>query len=150
MNRRTVLAVALPVAVAGCSGIAGDDGSPETEFLDASGDIEVRIDGEQFDLSADRFQSEHAEEYSLAFHLHEFDDKWYMEGREPVTFAEGIDLLPHFEYERGGGGDVLRIDDGAYDEREGAAIEFAVGGEAVDPTDYELRDGDSLLVSVST
>ncbi len=84
MNRRTVLAAALPIAVAGCSGIAGDDGSPETEFLDASGDIEVRID------------------------------------------------------------------DGAYDEHEGAAIEFAVGGEAVDPTDYELRDGDSLLVSVST
>ena len=148
MKRRTALA-ALPVALTGCAGVrdSGDDGP---DIVDASGEIEIRIDGEAFDLSVDRFQAEHAEEHSLAFHLHESDDRWYMEGREQVTFAEGIGLLPNFEYRHVEGSHVIGIDDRTYDEREGGEIEFAVDGEPVDPIEYELRDGDSLLVTIST
>ena len=148
MKRRTVLVCGMALA-AGCSGIASDnDDAPD--FLDASGEIEIRIDGEEFDLSADRFQSEHADDHALEFHLHEFDELWYMEGQERVTFGEGLDLLPHIEYRRVDGSHVLKIDDDEYDERDGAEIEFSVNGESVDPTEYELYDGDSIRVTIRT
>lgn len=149
MKRRSFLAFVFPVALAGCSNTLGD-GDDGPDYVDASGDIEIRIDGESFDLSADRFQAEHAEEYSLAFHLHEFDDQWYMEGRAPVSVGEGIDLLPHVSYERVDGHDVLELDDDTYDEREGAGIEFSVNDDPVDPFEYVLEDGDSILVTISS
>lgn len=148
MKRRTVIA-ARPVALAGCAGVM-DDGDADAEFLDTAGGIEIGIDDEAFDLPADRFQAEHPEEHSPAFHLHEFDDRWHMGGRESVTAAEGVDPLPRFKHRCVGGARVIRIDDRTYDEREGGEIEFAVDGEPVDPIEYELRDGDSLLVTIST
>jgi hypothetical protein len=121
MKRRALLAAVGALPTAGCVRRVPIAGKPSG--VDASGDIEVRIDGERFDLSADRFQAEHAENDSLAFHLREDaagDDRWYMEGEKRVTVAEGIDLLPHFAYEDAGDGDVLTVDGRSYDEREGA------------------------------
>lgn len=147
MQRRAFLAATAGIAGAGCitrTPLGGD------ERVDASGDIEIRIDGEPLDLSADRFQSEHADE-SPAFHLHAGDDDWYMEGEERVTVAEGLDLLPQFEYANEEGFHVLTIDDTTYDQREaGTDLAFLVNGDSVDPTTRELTDGDAIRVEITT
>lgn len=145
MNRRTAMTLMTGVVtLSGCAGFG-------TSRLDEQGDIRVVIDGSEFDLSKEKFQAENAENESLAFHLHEGDDKWYMEGREAVTFGEGLDALPHFAYEQTDGADVLTIDGATYDERDaGTTITFSANGEEVDPTTYDLQDGDDLRVEITT
>ncbi|ELY50332.1 MULTISPECIES: hypothetical protein [Natronorubrum] len=149
MNRRAVLAsTAGLVSMAGC---LSDDG-PDHEY--ERGDIEIVIDGDEFDLSADRFQSEHADDYSMNFHLHEMDDHWYNdypESGERITFAEGIDLLPEFAYEEADGEHAVTIDDTEYDGREDdTELTFFVDDEQVDPTEHAVRDGDSLRLEITT
>ena len=132
------------VALAGCVFTDG-----EVEF--DRGELAVVVDGEPVDLSADRFQAENVENDSVAFHLHERDEYWYMEGEEPVTFAEGIDLLPRFAYANREGAHVVTVDGTEYDGRDSStAITFLVDGEVVDPTTYEVQDGDSLRLEVET
>ncbi|WP_320443080.1 hypothetical protein [Halosolutus halophilus] len=111
------------------------------------------MNGVPIDLSADRFQSEHAENDPIAFHLHEGHDEWFTEGEDPVTFAEGIDLLKHFEYTDADGDHVVRIDGETYDAgNPGTTMTFTVtvDGDEIDPTAYELQDGDDLRLEVST
>jgi hypothetical protein len=148
MQRRTAILVAGGLlSLPGCVE-RNTDTAPER--LDASGRLAVLIDGDRLDLSADRFQAEYADEGSARFHLHDGDDNWYMESRERVTFAEGLDLLPRLEYENDGGEHVLTIENTTYDERSGDDLAFSVDGGAVNPTAYELRDGDELRVRITT
>ncbi|MEF8914486.1 hypothetical protein [Natronomonas sp.] len=147
MQRRAFLAgtAGLAGAVAGCSMRSVND-----DRVSASGDIAVRIDGEALDLTADRFQSENADE-SIAFHLHEGDDDWYMEGDERVTVADGLDLLPNFACDHEDGYRRLEIDDASYDASSaGTELAAFVDGSVVDPSAYRLQDGDALLVAVTT
>jgi hypothetical protein len=148
MQRRAFLAATAALTGAGCvttSPLGEGDGR-----LSASGDITVRIDGEAFDLTADRFQSEHADE-AVDFHLHEGDDDWYMEGEERVTVAEALGLLPHFSFRGDSGYRRLTIDDTRYDEASaGTELAAFVDDALVDPSPYRLRDGDDLLVAVTT
>ncbi|RQH00905.1 hypothetical protein [Natrarchaeobius oligotrophus] len=152
-RRRLLLATAGLAATAGClfdDGLAGN-GSDDGE-LDGHerGELEIVIDGTPVDLSADRFQAEHADDYSIDFHLHEFDDYWYMEGDERVTFAEAIDFLPHFSYDRDDGNHVVTYDDTTYDGADGTELTFVRNGDVVDPTDHELYDGDDLRLEITT
>ncbi|MFC6718267.1 hypothetical protein ACFQGT_11560 [Natrialbaceae archaeon GCM10025810] len=146
MRRRAVLAASgslLSVAVAGCF---------ETR-LNERGSLEVIVDGEEVDLTARRFQSENADSAndSAAFHLHEGEEEWFMEGTERVTFAEAIDLLPHFAFEERDGGRVVTVDGTTYDDTDdGTTLEFLANGESADPTAYELHDGDELRLEIET
>lgn len=150
MKRRSLLAAASALALSGGCLFDEDFGASD-ERLDATGTIEIEIDGAPVDLTEDRFQAEHADDHSLAFHLHEGDDHWYMEGERPVTFAEAIDLLPHFAYAQERGDHVVTVDGTTYDERDpGTDVAFAVDGDEVAPTEYELRDGDHLFVEIRT
>lgn len=146
MRRRAAIGLAAAVlGVPGCVSISDD------ERLDESGEIEIVIDGEPLDLSADRFQAEHAEDSSLAFHLHDSDDRWHMEGEERVTVATGLDLLPHIACTVEGGDVVLTIDERTYDERDpDTEITVAIDGEEIDPAEYRLQDGDAIRVEVRT
>lgn len=163
MQRRTVLAgTASILAAGGCldvqslEGAEGDGGSGDGEGgvgdggdLDESGTIEVTVDGAPIDLAADRFQSEYADE-DVRFHFHDGDDRWYMEG-ERVTFGRGIDLLPRFAYERDGDAHVVTVDGTTYDSGDAdVEVAFRVDGEAVDPLDHAVRDGEHLVVEVTT
>lgn len=157
MNRRRFVAAAagtLAVTVAGCAGRFGasDDGATETpEYMSARGTMEVVIDGEAVDLTADRFQAENVEEESLEFHFHEGDEYWYMEGRERLTVGEALDRVPQFGFETRAGQPVVTYDGRTYDAGDqGTAIAFAVDGESVDPTAYGLRDGDHVSVEITT
>jgi hypothetical protein len=148
MQRRAFLAATASVGGAGAAGCITRSDSDDR--VNAAGDITVRIDGDALDLSADRFQSEHADE-SVAFHLHAGDDDWYMEGTERVTPAEGLDLLPNFAYGRDGGYRRLTIDGTTYDASSaGTELAVFVNERLVDPAASRLRDGDDLLVVVTT
>ena len=156
MNRRSVLAAAGTVGVVSISGclFEGFGAGAETDEGDIdgheSGDIEIVIDGEPVDLEADRFQAENVEGDLIDFHLHEGDDQWYMD-RNRVTFAEGIDLLPHFEYDRVDGEDVVTYDGTVYDGGDPETeLRFLIDDDPVDPTERELRDGDALRLEIST
>ncbi|WP_436347897.1 hypothetical protein [Natronorubrum sp. FCH18a] len=144
MNRRAVIvACSSLLPLSGCSMVFD-------ERLDARGRIAVVVDGDPIDLSADRYQAEHADE-AIEFHLHEDDEYWYMEGTEPVTFAEGIDLLPHFECNDRNGSPVVSVDGTVYDDGEaGTELTFLVDDEPVDPTAYDVRDGDDLRLEIET
>lgn len=128
----------------GTSGDRTDDG----EFY-ASGTMEVLVDGNRVDLTADRFQAEYADE-DIRFHFHEGDENWHME-EDRVTFAAAVDLLPRFAYERRDGAHVVTVDGESYDGRQaGTTIEFRVDGEPVDPVGYDVQDGDHLALEVTT
>lgn len=145
MKRRAV--VVSTAGLVSCGGCVFTDGEVESD----RGELEVVVNGSAIDLTADRFQAEHADNESVAFHLHERDEYWYMEGDGPVTFAEGIALLPRFEYSRRDGDHVVTVDGTVYDAREPTTeIDWFVDGESVDPTSYELRDGDQLRLEIST
>ncbi|QFU82158.1 hypothetical protein [Natronorubrum aibiense] len=145
MNRRSaIVATASLVSLAGC---IFTDGEVEYE----RGEIDVVVDDTPVDLAADRFQSENDDDDSLSFHLHEQDDYWYMEGPEPVTFAEGLDLLPNFAYERRDDHHVVSIDDTTYDGSDsGTELTFLVDDESVDPTEYVVQNGDHLRLEITT
>lgn len=144
MYRRWVLAGTLGViSMGGC--LSGDD---EIEGFER-GELDVIVDGDPVDLSADRFQSEHAED-SLAFHFHEFDDYWYMEGAERVTFAEAIDYIPNFAYAYESD-HVVTIGGTTYDaDEQGTEITFVRNGERVDPRTERLYDRDVLRLEIET
>ena len=152
MDRRAILLTAVSlVSLSGCTAFRGDDQHGDDEYLDERGEIDVVVDGEPVDLSADRYQAEHAQNHSLSFHLHEFDEYWYMEGEERVTFAEAIDLLPHFAFDTDGDDHAVTIDGTTYDEADpGTELTFLINGESVDPTARELQDGDALRLEIRT
>ena len=142
MRRREVLASACGLVLAGC---LGGDG----EHLQERGTISIVIDDEPVDLSADRFQAEHAADHSIDFHFHEFDDYWYIEGTRRVTLGEGIDVLPHFAYEHQADAHILVVDGTEYrSDDPSVQIDFSVNGEPVDPTTYQLHDGDAIRIEV--
>jgi len=143
MRRRSLLSVIGTATIAGCLGDSEIDGYE-------SGEIEIRIDDEPVDLTEDRYQAEHAEAYSIDFHFHEFDDRWYMEG-ERITFAEAIDLIPHFSHDWDDDGHVLTHDEEVYDSQDPSTeITFIANGETIDPTTFDISDGDDLLIKIET
>ena len=154
MKRRCLLVGCFTLtSVAGCVGeieeFIGENEASEDVF--GVGEIDVYIDGEPVDLSADRFQAEYADDYAVEFHMHEFDDQWYMEGNRPVTVAESLDKLPEFSYHGTEDGAVLEIDDETYDAREpNVIIEVRINDEVVEPDEYVLEDGDKIVVEVET
>lgn len=145
MKRRAVILGASSLALlAGC--LSDDD-----DRIDERGDIEIVIDDSPVDLSEDRYQAEHAENHSIDFHLHEGSDEWFMEGEERVTFAEAIDLLPYFAFTTEDGDHVLEHDGETYDESDaGTEMTFTVDEDEVEPTEYTLRDGDEMVLEVTT
>lgn len=140
-----MLAAFVSVGLAGC---IVDDGDGE-DRVDAQGTIEIVVDGKPINLTADRFQAEHAPDHSRSFHLHESDELWYMEGTERVTLTEALDALPSIAFEVAPERSVLRIDDSSYD-TETHEIAFSIDGQPVDPETYTLRDGDTIRVTIHT
>lgn len=151
MKRRAVLVGAAGLSLAGCLDTGHGRGNQNSDRVNATGDIELLIDGSEFDLSQDQFQSENVDTESPSFHLHEGDDDWFMEGQSRVTVAEGLDLLPDFEYTQEDGNRRLTVDGTTYDESEdGTEITCLVDEEEVDPAEYTLADGDDLRVEITT
>lgn len=146
MNRRALMAgCGSIIALSGCVTIS--DG----ERVDAQGEIEMVVNGDPVDLSQDRFQAEQTDDPAMAFHLHASDDRWYMEGEERVTVAEGLDLLPHTGFSHVDGQAELQLDGTIYDEDDaGTTTTVLINGTEVDPVSYRLQDGDAIRVEVTT
>lgn len=143
-NRRSFILAGVAIGLAGCLGDRDDT-------VDHRGDIAIIVDGDPVDLSKDRYQAEHADDYAMSFHFHESSDQWYNEGDGPITLADGLDKLPEFSFEMTDDGAVLTIDDEIYDAREGGvSIRTLVNEEEIDPTTYELADSDTIMIEIST
>ncbi|ELY97980.1 hypothetical protein [Natrialba asiatica] len=152
MQRRTVLSMAGAtggmLALSGCLSNSGLFGS--NDRINKNGEITITVDGESFETKS-QFQSENVDNESAAFHLHESNGRWYMEGEEPVTVAEGIDLLPSFEFETVSGSPVVTIEGTTYDAGEsGTELTFTLDGEEIDPTEHEPADGEEIIVEITT
>lgn len=155
MKRRAVLLGVGSGLIAGCTeeqiGFAPSDDSHAGGELHGEGQITVEVDDKPVNLSADRFQSEYADDWSLEFHLHAWDDHWYMEGEEPVTVAEGISHLPEFHYEESNAAPIIEIDGDTYDTSDpNVSLTVRINGDEVDPSEYVLEDGDEIEVVVTT
>ncbi|WP_049969215.1 hypothetical protein [Haladaptatus cibarius] len=148
MKRRAAIAVGLHlITLSGCVATESSGGNR----LNEEGDIRIFIDGSKFDLSKKKFQAESAQSDLMAFHLHEGDNKWYMEGKERVTFAEAINKIPHFSYKQEGDNDSMTVDDDRYsEENPGTEISYIANENEVEPTTYKLQDGDNLVVEITT
>ncbi|ELY87990.1 hypothetical protein [Natrialba taiwanensis] len=152
MERRTVLSMAGAtggmLALSGCLSNGGLFGS--NDRINKNGEIAITVDGESFETKS-QFQSENVDNESASFHLHESNGRWYMEGKEPVTVAEGIDLLPSFEFETVSGSPVVTIEGTEYDAGEsGTEISVRLDGEEIDPTEHEPVDGEEISVEITT
>lgn len=151
MRRRTVLGSTASVALGFVSGCLFGFGSDDSE-IDGheSGDLEVVVEGDSIDFTQDQFQAENAGNSSIYFHFHDGHEPWFMEKRR-VTFAEAIDLLPHFAYENDDGNHVVTVEGTTYDERDPETeLTFEINGDDVDPTERELHDGDDLSLEITT
>ena len=149
MKRRSVVLLTGGVCLPGCINLL--DGSRHPNHFDMRGKIDIVIDGDPVDLTADRFQTEYADDAALAFYLQEADEYWYMKGEERVTPGEAIELLPHFEYDRFDGNDVITFDGATYDAADqGTLIEFFANDVEVDPLAYTLQNEDVLRIDILT
>ena len=152
-TRRALLVTGVCIGFSGCLGNSGlfEADEHDDDGVFAYGDIELWIDGDEVDLTADRFQAEYADTYALEFHFHTFDDYWYMEGEEYVSVGTGLNLLPEISFEEVDGGHHLSIDEDSYDERdEPVEITIMVNNESVDPMEYVLAHEDEIVITVDT
>lgn len=158
-RRRLIASVAAACSLAGCGDVVqpieeDDDGDGAYFDIHEHGTLVIVIDGGEVDLSDDTylFPDSHPNPDFPPFHLHEGSDaRWHMETDERLTFAEALGELPETDFERGSDGDVFTIEGQTYDgSDDGTSIEALVDGEAVDPFEHELQDGDDLRVEVST
>lgn len=153
IGRRALVTVAgtAVVALAGCGDIVQpiDDGRYD---IHEHGRLAIVIDGERVDLNREPFvyPDSHPNPDFPPFHFHEgSDERWHMEADDRLTFAEALDSLPETSFARGTDGYVFVIEGQSYDEADGeTSIQTSVDGDAVDPFEYEIHDGDKLRVEV--
>lgn len=121
------------------------DLQPPGEYIEQAqdhqhGTIEIVVDGERVDLSADEYQ--HMDSH---FHLEGGDgDTWHAHTWQ-ATFDWAL-----FTLDVEVTSDTVTIDGTTYDGNEdGTTVRLTVNGEPVEnPTDYRLKDGDQLRIVV--
>lgn len=111
------------------------------EIVHEHGTVNVTVDGEQVDLHQYSDETE-------AFHFHPGDERWHMEPREPgrLTLADAFSRIGIEVTES-----RLDLGDRTFDESESdVEVNVRVNGEPVDPSSYELQEGDHIQIAVQT
>jgi hypothetical protein len=132
----------------------GDDSdSGDSDGDERSGTLVVDVNNRRLDFSADAYREADSETFEFR------DDgdpyRWYSQDGS-VTLEQALNTLPNLEYSEENGGDVVtyETDDdhaGTYrSEADATSIVTRQRTNDVDPTDYELQDGDILWVYVHT
>lgn len=142
---------------------AADDptGTDEPTETEAEGDIHehgtlyIEIDGERHEFTDPKYRQagQHPDgAASDVFHFHD-DGKpyyWHME-RVRLTLTDALESLPDIAIETEDGGPVFEFEGETYVHGEdGVEIEVRQRDVAVDPEEYELRDGDIIWIEVVT
>nr|WP_303648778.1 MoaD/ThiS family protein [Haloarchaeobius litoreus] len=99
----------------------------------------VTIDGRTLDFSQPQYQvSQTGERY---FHYENGDgSRWHVHG-DGVTLEYALEAL-----DIEAASDALAFDGTVYRTSEGDTVRFVVNGQPVDPTTYELQQGDQVEV----
>lgn len=137
--------------------VDNDSAGTETatpEELHAHGYLYLEIDGERQSFTDPKYYQpgEHPDaEATDRFHFHDdgHDYLWHMHGQR-LTLAAALGELPDVAYESSDGAHVVRFEGDTYEDGAGATIEIRRGEEAIDPTQYELRDGDEIWIEITT
>ncbi|MDS0282634.1 cadherin-like beta sandwich domain-containing protein [Haloarcula onubensis] len=101
------------------------------------GDMTVTVDGEEVDFSQSRYQSN-----DRYFHFEGGVGEYWHSHSANLTLEYALDSLHGVDY----ADDSLTID-GTTDDAE-TTVTYEVNGEAVDPGEYHLKDGDDVTITV--
>lgn len=125
------------------------------EDLHEHGYLYLEIDGERQPFTDPKYYQpgEHPDaEATDRFHFHDDgnDYLWHMHGQR-LTLAGALGELPDVDYESSDGAHVVHFEGGTYEDgREGTSVAIGQGDTAIDPAEYELRDGDEIRIEIAT
>jgi len=129
------------------NGSEGDDGARTGKLL-------VDVNNRRLNFADEYYRSESTDQFG--FHDDGNPYQWYNEG-EAVTLQTALNTLPNIEYSQGDGGKhVIEYNTGeSYtgtyrDAAEATEILVRRRAKPLDPTQYELQDGDVIWVYVHT
>ena len=137
-----------------------EPGEAATE-TDSGGDIHehgnlyLEIDGDRQSFDEEKYyqagQYEDGEaDHAFHFHPDGNDHYWHMHG-ERLTLQEALASLPGVTYESRDGAHVVEYEGETYEDGDGGTeIEIRQRDVAVDPTEYELQDGDIIWIQIET
>lgn len=134
-----------------------DDSGETTETeedVHEHGYLYLEIDGERQPFTDPKYYQPGEHEDAAAsdrFHFHDdgHDHLWHMHGQR-LTLAAALEELPDVEYASDGGTHVVHFEGDTYEDGEGTSVEIRRGDEEIDPTGYELQDGDEIWIEVTT
>ncbi|GGN94823.1 hypothetical protein [Haloarcula pellucida] len=120
------------------------------------GRLFVEIDGDIVDFAQPKYYLDNIEDErpeTVYFHFHDSahgPNEWSNE-KQVVTFERALNLLPGIEYTRRDGDHVVGYEGTTYDGADdGTDVSVHRGTERIDPTTYEVENGDDFWVSVRT
>jgi len=130
------------------------DAETNSNSGERTGTLIVDVNNRRLNFGAEKYQQAGSQRFEFR------DDgnphRWYNSG-EPVTLDRALDTLPNLEYSQGNSDDhVITYDAGAEfggtfrDATDATRILTRQRTTSVDPTTYELQDGDILWVYVHT
>ena len=133
---------------------ATETDADDEEDLHTHGYLYLEIDGERQPFTDPKYfqPGEHEDAESTdRFHFHDdgHDYLWHMHG-ERLTLAAALGELPDLEYESADGAHVLHFEGDTYEDGAGASVEIRRGEESIDPTGYELQEGDEIRIEIAT
>lgn len=105
----------------------------------AHGEMTFVVEGEELDFSREKYQGNHQH-----FHYEHGDGELWHAHSTTVTLAFALSSLEGIDVD----GDAIEYEGTTYDPDDGASVEVSVNGDPVDPTEYVLKDGDSVRVVV--
>lgn len=119
------------------------------------GNLYLEIDGERQSFDDEKYYQASEYEDGQAegvFHFHPDGNEYYWHMHdERLTLQEALASLPDIAYESSGGSHVVEYEGETYEDGADATeIEISQRDTAIDPTQYELQDGDIVWIEIDT
>lgn len=119
------------------------------------GNLYLEIDGDRQSFDEEKYYDGDQYEDGEADHVFHFhpdgnDHYWHMHD-ERLTLQEALESLPDVAYESRGGTHVVEYEGETYEDGEDdTEIEIRQRDVDIDPTEYELQDGDIIWIEIET
>lgn len=134
-----------------------DEGTPtETEGdIHEHGTLYLEIDGDRHEFTDPKYSQASATTGGAAgdnFHFHDDGNPYYWHMHDVrLTLQEALESLPDIAYERRDGSHALEFEGETYVDGEGdTEVQIRERDVDIDPTEYQLQDGDIIWIEVFT
>lgn len=134
-----------------------DEGTPtETEGdLHEHGTLYLEVDGDRHEFTDPKYRQASQNPGGGAgdnFHFHDDGNPYYWHMHDVrLTLQEAFESLPDVAYERRDGSHALEFEGETYVDGEGGTeVEIRERDVDIDPTEYQLEDGDIIWIEVFT